>query len=402
MTAALELPPPPFTVLDIHTHGDAANSNPAASQLLSPTVGLPFRASVDANATHTALAAYLTSYGFLCLLLFAGLNMTVLSSPALSTRAGERADLIVAFCCYSLALMLFLLFLAYYVYCAMSGPMLRAKTVRDSDRVLLDGDWLHAQQRHQAKYEQASAVSVLSVVRSDQAVRSVLTALLSLYCCASLVWQATQLSSSQLLVLLSTSGALVVLAVITGQDVLPCLTAFALSDCLQPLLAASHFSCPAVHTVRDMLLLTSGQLLLCTLIYTAARASLRATSQLLFSATFHSRLLVLSPTPGVLLTLLSTALCSHALHRMARAQPPQVAALQAADEESEDDADVSEEVWRVKQYACMAAAYALAANGWRGVHCSMGPGAVQYAVYLAVLLLLCAREYKLRERHKQV
>ena len=402
MTAALELEAPHYTVLDVHPqHSTAAAAASVSSSLRSsPTVSLPFRISVKPNSTHAALAAYITSYGFLCLLLFAGLNMRMLSSPSLSAAAGERSEHIVVFCCYSLGLMLALLFFAYYVYRVLSGGMLRARTVRASDRVLLDAEWWQGQQSRRLQYELSSAVSVWTTVRDDHAVRSVLQVLLSLYCCLTLLWRASQLSSWEAVVLVLASATLLTAAALT-DDLFVCLAAFALSDWLQPVLDAFLLGCPVLDSVRHVLMLAAGQLTLCSIMYLAARLSSRPAALLLFSAIIHTRLLLVSPTPAALFIAVACSLCSFTLHRLASQQPHSAAAM-AGEDGSEDDADISDELWRARQFACMAAVYAVASNGWRCVHCWLGDGKWQDGTCVAVLVLLAVVEYKLRERHKKV
>ena len=402
MTAALEpAQAPQSTVLDIHTHDFTERTTLPPSFPTSPVIGLPFRASAHPSSTHAAISAYLTSFGFLSLLLYTGVNMRMLSSSALSTEAGGQTDVIVVFCCYSLCLMLSLLFFAYYIYRVMAGDMLRAKSVRDGDRVLLDAEWLHGQLAHRVQFERSEAVSVWSMVRSDQSVRIALTLLLALYCCLSLLRHATHLSTSDLLVLVSASGALMAVAALT-DNFLACSTAFVLSDWLQPLLTTSLLGCPNLHTLSDGLLLATCQLLVCAIAVFAAFESTRPITALLFSSTFHCRLLLASHSYGTLLTFLACSLCSLTLHRMSSQQPQSTASLHAAADDNEDDADISEELWRARQIVCMTVVYTVASNSWRCVHCVLGAGAVQYVVFIAVLLLFGAREYKLRERHKQM
>ena len=400
MTAALEPQTPQSTILDIHPYYSTVHATPPPSLRARPIHGLPFRASADPNSTHAALSAYLGSFGFLCLLLFAFVNMRVLPSPALSTEAGERAEDIFVFCCYSLCLMLVLLFFAHYFHCVMSGGMLRAKPVRDSDRVLLDAEWMDAQQAHQLRYEQSTAVSVWSIVRNDRTARIVLTVLMSAYCCVWLVDRAVRASVPEMVVLVAASSALMTAAALTN-DLLACSIAFVLSDWLQPLLSISLLDCPTVHSLSDGLLLAACQSLLCVLVYVAARASTRLSTLLLFSFTVHFPLLLVSPTSATLLTFLSCVLCSLPLHRLSLHPQPTAAVAVSSDEEADEDADISEELWRVKQFVWMSAVYGVASNGWRSVHCLLGDGLVQDVMWLAVLLLVGVREYKLRERHKQ-
>ena len=402
MTAALESLIHQSTVLDIRSYEATAPTSPASSLRTTPIVRLPFRPSADANSTHAALSAYITSYGFLCLLLFTFLNMRMLSSPSLATAAGERLEPIIVFCCYSLCLMFVLLFFAYYFYRVMSGTMLRAKSVRDSDRVLVDAEWLQAQQTQHRQYELSRAVSVWSMVRSDPSVRSVLTVLLSLNYCLVFVWYGTRLSAVDLLVLALVSVALLIAAA-AADELLAFLTAFALSDGLRPLITAL-VGCPAPYILSDGMLLATSQLVLCTVLYIAARVCTRPVALLLFSSTLHSRLLLVQPIDGALLTLLGCSLCSLTLHRMAsqQSQSSELARAAADDSEDADDADISEELWRVRQFVCTAAVYALASNGWRCVHCLLGDELVPNVISLAALLMLGVREYKLRERHKQV
>jgi len=399
MTAALEaIQASQSTVLDIYSNDSTAHTS---SLPTPPVVGLPFRASANPNSIHAGLSAFLTSFGFLSLLLFTALNMRMLSSPSLSTAAGMQSDHIVLFCCYSLCLMLILLFFAYYIYRVMDGGMLRPKPVRNSDRVLLSGEWLDAQHAHRLQYERSSAVSVWSIVRGDQQVRLALTLLLSLYGCYSLVWQAARLPALDLLVLALLSGAAIAAAVVTA-NLLSCATAFTLGGWLQPLLNIALLGCPTLHTLSDGLLLAACQLLLCAVAAIAAYDSSDPVAALLFSAIFHCRLLFVSPTFDSLITFLACVLCSLTMRRIASQQPQPTASAQAAEVDSEDDADISEELWRVRQFVCMAAVYAVASNGWRCVHCLLGDGTVQDVTCVATLLLFGVREYKLRERHKQV
>ena len=398
MTAAVESPAPQSTILDIHTSDSTDSATAPPPVPAAAVLGLPFRASADPDSTHVALSAYLTSFGFLSLLLFAGLNMRMLSSPSLSTEAGERSEYVIVFCCYSLCLMLVLLFLASYLYCVMSGGLLRAKPVLDSDRVLLDGDWLHAQQTHRVRYERADAVSVWSIVRGDHSVRPMLTFLLSSYCCLVLVWRAASLSTVELLVLVLIGSAVMTAAALTN-DMLACLIAFVVSDWLE-LLTLSLLHCPSLFALSEGLLLAACQLLLCILAYVAARVSSSPATALLFSSTFHSRLLLVSPSLSTLVTVAACIVCSLTLHRMAR--QPQSNEPTHTDADTEDDADISEEIWRVRQFVCMSSVYAAASNGARCVYCLLGDGLVPRVLCVAALLLFAVREYKLRERHKQV
>jgi len=198
-------------------------------------------------------------------------------------------------------------------------------------------------------------------------------------------------------VLLLVSGAAITVATLS-HGLLACVFGFALSDWLAFLLT-TLVGCPVLHSLSDGLLLVTCQLLLCVAAYIAARVSSRPVISLLFSSTFHSRLVLVSLSRGSLLSFVTCLLSSLPLHRMAAQQPHSNAAMETADDS--DDADISEEIWHVRQFVCMAAVYAVAANGWRCMNCLLGDGVMQDAAYCAALLVICILHYTSRERHKQ-